>query len=195
MNRNKKFTRIATGITAGTLLTVGAASFALSAQAAPRADQSPTPSATQSAPADAGKGMGKDLGAKHAPGGPGAKSAPGGPDAKHAQGGPGVKDHAQRGVPVHGEKVVKNADGTFTTHVDVNGEVTAVSATSISVKAADGFTATFVVNSDTKVRTSATGKAVTDLKVGDAVHVDGAKSGTSLTAVDVHAGMPGSPKA
>jgi hypothetical protein len=187
MKRNKTFTRIATGITAGTLLTVGAASFALSAQAAPRADQNTTPGTSQSTPADAGKGMGKGKGMTQGSG----KDM----GAKHAPGGPGMKDHAERGVPVHGERVVKNADGTFTTHVDVNGTATAVSATSISVKAADGFTATFNVNSNTKVRTSATGTAITDIKVGDVVHVDGSKSGETLTAVDVHAGMPGGPKA
>lgn len=177
MTRNRKFTRVATGITAGTLLTVGAASFAISAQAAPRADQNTTPGTTQSAPAAAGKMMGKGMGAKHAPGGP------------------GMKNHTQRGLPLHGEMVVKNADGTFSTHVDVNGTAAAVSATSISVKAADGFTATFVINSDTHVRTSAMGRTVTDIKDGDVVHVDGTKSGTTLTAEDVHAGIPGGPKA
>jgi len=194
MTLNKKFTRIATGITAGTLLTVGTASFAMSAQAAPRADQNPTPSSTQSAPAHADKGMGKGM-SKGTGQGTGAGHAAGGPSSKHAQGGPNMKDQAERGVSVHSESVVKNADGTFTTHVDVNGTATAVSASSISVKAADGFTATFVINSATNVRTSATGTAVTDIKVGDAVHVDGAKSGTTLTAEKVHAGMPGGPKA
>lgn len=175
MTRNKKFTRIATGITAGALLTVGAATIATTANAAPRVDQNTSTSST-TATVQQGKGMGMGHGHRM-PGGRG-----------HEQG-------VDRGMPIHGEFVVKNADGTYSTHVDVNGAATAVSASSITVKADDGFTATFAINSTTEVRTSATGGAITDVKVGDTVHVDGTKSGSTLTANDVHAGMPGKPQA
>lgn len=185
MTRNKKFTRIATGITAGALLTAGAVTIATTANAAPRADQNTTTSSTSSSTTAAvpnGKGMGSDMGR--------------GMGRGHGmQGGPGMQHGVDRGMPVHGEMVVKNADGTYSTHVDVNGTATAVSASSITVKADDGFTATFVINSTTDVRTAATGGAITDVKVGDTVHVDGTKSGSTLTANDVHAGMPGGPKA
>ena len=179
MPRNKKITRIATGITAGALLTVGAATIATSANAAPRADvNSTTPSTASSSTAVApGKAMGSDLG------------------KRHGHGKPGMQHGIERGTPIHGEMVVKNADGTYSTHVNVNGTATAVSTSSITVKADDGFTATFAINSKTDVRTSSSGGAITDVKVGDAVHVDGTKSGSTLTADDVHAGMPGGPKA
>jgi len=174
MTRNKKFTRIATGITAGALLTIGAATIATTANAA---DQNTAPSSSTSSTTTMPQGKGKGMGRGHGmPGGPG-----------HQQG-------VNRGTPVHGEMVVKNADGTYSTHVDVNGAATAVSASSITVKADDGFTATFTINSTTEVRTSATGGAITDIKVGDTVHVDGTKSGSTLTANDVHAGMPGKPQ-
>jgi hypothetical protein len=185
MTRNKKFTRIATGITAGALLTVGAATIATSANAAPRADQNTTTSSTSSSTstgAPKGKGMGNDMDR--------------GMGRRHGMpGGPGMHHGVDRGTPVHGEMVVKNSDGTYSTHVDVNGTATAVSASSITVKAEDGFTATFVINSNTAVRTSATGGAITDVKVGDTVHVDGTKSGSTVTANDVHAGGPVGPKA
>ncbi len=185
MPRNKKITRIATGITAGALLTVGAATIATTANAAPRADQNTTTSSTSSSSTPAvpnGKGITSDMGR--------------GMGRGHGMpGGPGMQHGVDRGTPVHGEMVVKNADGTYSTHVDVNGTATAVSTSSITVKADDGFTATFAVNSKTDVRTSATGDAITDVKVGDAVHVDGTKSGSTLTADDVHAGVLGGPKA
>lgn len=73
------------------------------------------------------------------------------------------------------------------THDAVKGAVTAVSPTSISVKASDGFSETFVVNSDTGVRikgTKAAG-AIGSVKVGDTVLVTGTKSGTTATAKHV----------
>lgn len=173
MNRNKKFARIATGLTAGALLTVSAATLVSSANAAPRVDQNSTTSSATSTQAQ-GKGMGRGHG---------------------HPGGPGMNNGINRGTPVHGEMVVKNADGTYSTRVNVNGTATAVSATSITVKAADGFTATFIIGSTTNVRTSTAGGTIADIKVGDAVHVVGTKSGTTLSADEVHAGMPGGPKA
>lgn len=178
MNNNKKFTRITTGLTAGALLTIGAATLATTANAAPRADLNTTTSSSSSSSTTATVPQDKGMGRGH-----------------RMPGGPGHRQGVDRGTPVHGEMVVKNADGTYSTHVDVNGTATAVSASSITVKADDGFTATFAITSKTDVRTSATGGAITDVKVGDAVHVDGTKSGSTLTADEVHAGMPGGPKA
>jgi hypothetical protein len=65
--------------------------------------------------------------------------------------------------------------------VSVRGEVTAVSATSITLKAEDGFTATYAITADTKVRGKGAGK-IADVKVGDRGGAVGTKSGTTLTA-------------
>ncbi|MFA7322790.1 MAG: DUF5666 domain-containing protein [Candidatus Nanopelagicales bacterium] len=113
------------------------------------------------------------------------------PHGMRDHGGPGNRAHADRSLPVHGETVTKATDGSFVTHVMVSGTVTSVSATSISVKAADDYSATFVINSSTDVRTTSSGGTISDIKVGDSVHVDGTKSGSTITADEVHAGTPG----
>jgi len=72
---------------------------------------------------------------------------------------------------------------TFTTHEAIRGQVTAVSATSITVKAADNVTETFVLNAGTKVHNRATKAAasISDVKTGDPVLVAGTGT-TTLTA-------------
>jgi hypothetical protein len=90
--------------------------------------------------------------------------------------------------------------GMFTTHDAIRGRVTAVSPTSITVRAADSTMETYQVNSSTKVftrvlRTHAsktagtaqptrTAASLADVKAGDSVLVGG--TGTAaLTAVRV----------
>lgn len=74
---------------------------------------------------------------------------------------------------------------TPTTHDAIRGEVTAVSATSITVKARDGVSMTFAVGSSTKVRVrhDGTGSAssIGQVKVGDRALVLGVGT-TQLTA-------------
>jgi hypothetical protein len=89
--------------------------------------------------------------------------------------------HRALGRGLHGEFVVKGKDGAYVTLVSVRGEVTAVSATSVTFKAEDGFTATYAVNSDTKVRGQDVDK-IADVKVGDRGGAVGTKSGSTLTA-------------
>ena len=74
--------------------------------------------------------------------------------------------------------------------------MTAVSATTLSLKCADGFTIDFVVNSDTKVRAGKrlaggrqnlapnrpSGTGIADIKVGDAVMAVGKVAGSTVTA-------------
>ncbi len=60
----------------------------------------------------------------------------------------------------HGEFVVKGKDGKFETHQVILGTVTAVSATSITVQAADKTFETFSVTKDTKVRVRQDGRGV-----------------------------------
>ena len=88
---------------------------------------------------------------------------------------------------VHATWVSQNKKtGTFTTHEAIRGQVTAVSATSITVKAADSMTETYVLNASTKVRSRATKAAasISDVKTGDRVLVAGTGT-TTLTAVRV----------
>jgi len=51
----------------------------------------------------------------------------------------------------HAQWVVAGKDGAFVTHDAIRGTVTAVSATSLTVKAKDGVSATYAVGTSTKV--------------------------------------------
>lgn len=88
----------------------------------------PTPSPSQSAP-------------QSAPGQSG--SAPGQQNKQDKK--------AQRPQPLHGEEVVKNADGTFQTVLEQRGTVESVSGSAITVKSEDGFIQTYTVNGDTRI--------------------------------------------
>jgi len=58
---------------------------------------------------------------------------------------------------LHGTWVTQGSSGPVT-HQAIRGDVTAVSATSVTVRARDGFTQTFAVAPDTKVRARSNGK-------------------------------------
>jgi hypothetical protein len=81
----------------------------------------------------------------------------------------------------HAQIVTRGKGGGFVTHDLIKGTVTSVSATSITVRAADSTTETFVVNTATKVRVRSDGKGaaatIGDVAKGDAVLVAG--TGTS----------------
>jgi hypothetical protein len=93
---------------------------------------------------------------------------------------------------VHATWVTKNKKtGVFTTHDVIRGLVTAVSATSITVQAADNVTETYVINGRTKVYTRAlksaaskTAALISDVKTRDLVRVGGTGT-TTLTALRV----------
>lgn len=76
----------------------------------------------------------------------------------------------------------------FVTHDAIRGQVTAVSATSITVKAADDVSQTYTVTSATKVHTRAEGKGksgtISEVHTGDRVAVSGTGTST-FTAVHV----------
>ena len=99
----------------------------------------------------------------------GTPSAVGFGAARHGH--PGL---AGRNV-LHGQFVTRSKDDakTFVTHTVVRGAVTAVSATSITVKAADGFSQTFTVNADTKVHQRGAGRGTT-------VGIDTVKTGATV---------------
>ena len=144
----------------GGIAVAGIVGFAgvAAATAAPSPSGSPAPStSSESAPDEGRPGEGRER------------------DGKHGRFG-----RMPRGL--HGEWVVRGEEeGQYITVVGVRGEVTAVSATSITVKAEDGYSATFAVNGDTGVRGRDV-DAIGEVKVGDRAGVVGPKTGDTLTA-------------
>jgi hypothetical protein len=135
--------------------------------AAVAAASSPSPSATPSA-------------APRSPNGRGWRSFAGG-----FGGGPGFALGLGGGVGgvVHGQLTVPKSGGGYET-VDVQqGTVSAVSSASITVKSADGFTATYVVTSKTLVDAQAAG--IGSVKKGDTIFVTATVSGSTATAANV----------
>ena len=88
---------------------------------------------------------------------------------------------------LHGEGVIEDADGSFVTVRMQEGDVTAVSATSITVKSADGYTSTYALNDKTIVERDGEDAAP---QVGDTVHVRATVTGSTATADMVHALSP-----
>ncbi|MGF9647468.1 DUF5666 domain-containing protein [Pseudarthrobacter oxydans] len=108
-------------------------------------------------------------------------------------------DKTQRPQHLHGESVVKKADGTFVTELGQRGTVEAVSGTSITVKSEDGYSQAYAVNAETKIAqvppadstpgTADGGKrpkpaagSIADIATGDVVRISGVKSGDQVTA-------------
>lgn len=92
-----------------------------------------------------------------------------------------ARRHALRARGMHGEWVVKGRDGAPVTLASVRGTVTAVGAASVTVRAEDGYTATYTVNAGTRVR-GADIDAISDVEVGARAVVVGVKDGGTLTA-------------
>jgi hypothetical protein len=79
----------------------------------------------------------------------------------------------------------RNDKTAFVTHDAIRGEVTTISPTSITVKAADGVTQTYAVTATTKVRLHKSAPATTAPGTGGAA---GKGTGTAGTISDVHTG-------
>jgi hypothetical protein len=105
------------------------------------------------------------------PGGPGGRG-PGGP-----HGG---------GMGIHGEFVTRAPNGGYQTMATQAGEVTAVSATSVTVKSEDGYSRTYTVNDGTLVNAGNDG--IADVKTGDDVRVMATVAAGKATAVEVNDG-------
>ena len=84
---------------------------------------------------------------------------------------------------VHGQFVVPKDGGGFQTVDTQRGSVTAVSATSITVKSADGFIKTYQVASSTNVDAQRNG--IGSVKTGHQVMVMATVSGGTATAVSI----------
>lgn len=87
------------------------------------------------------------------------------------------------GGAVHGQLTVPKSGGGYQT-VDVQrGTVTAVSSSSITVKSADGFTATYTVTGSTEVNAESAG--IGSVKSADSVFVTATVSGGTATASNI----------
>jgi hypothetical protein len=82
---------------------------------------------------------------------------------------------------LHGEAVVQTDDGTKTVDVQ-RGTVTAVDATSMTVKSADGFTLTWTFGDGIKVVKDRAQASTSALTVGTTVGVAGERTGNTTTA-------------
>lgn len=85
---------------------------------------------------------------------------------------------------LHGEFVVRGKGGKDVTVDMVRGKVTAVSPTSITVAARDGYSATYTVTSKTRVhvRGQKGKQSINVVKTGDRAGVFATKAGTALDA-------------
>jgi hypothetical protein len=114
-----------------------------------------------------------------------ASAAPGSGTATPAdRAGTGTRHKIRRAAiarGMHGEWVVKGKDGKPVTLLTIRGEITAISPTSITVKAEDGVSETFTVNSDTKVK-GADVTSISGVKVGAKGAMVGVKNGNTTTA-------------
>ena len=92
----------------------------------------------------------------------------------------------------HAQWVTKDAKtGTFVTHDAVRGEVTAAATGSITIRATDGTSETFVVTGSTRVRVAGAAGTIAQVKIGDRAAVLGTGSGPMTATRIVDRGAPG----
>jgi len=104
------------------------------------------------------------------------------PGAKHTGTHTGMGKHrgGLRRVE-HGEFTVHTKTGDKVMDVQ-RGVVTAVNATSVTVKSTDGFSSTYTINPTTKVRKDKTTAAVSQIATNDRVQVMATKTGSTVIA-------------
>jgi hypothetical protein len=122
--------------------------------------------------------LSRAFGTHHQPFGPG--SAAGGPAAAGGQRvGMAAPAPADTGtLSVHGEFVVPDGGGGYTTVTTQTGTVTAISPTSISVRSVDGFSQTYVIP-------STAGNAGAPFSVNDQVVVRATRNGQTETVTNI----------
>ena len=94
---------------------------------------------------------------------------------------------------LHGQLVVTDGAAGTTETVDVQrGTVTAISATSVTIRSPDAFTQTYVINGQTKLRTGhGTNSAVSDISAGDKAAVLAFQDGSTHVAKRLLTRPPG----
>jgi hypothetical protein len=121
------------------------------------------------------EGSSHSFGAAHQAFGPGGM--PGGPGGQHgAVGGPGPA--AVGSTSLHGEFVVPDGAGGYTTVLTQTGTVTAISPTSIIIRSEDGFSQTYVLP-------STAGNAGAPFTVDDQVVVRATRNGQTATVTNI----------
>ncbi len=80
----------------------------------------------------------------------------------------------------HGQVTVRTKTGDQVLDIQ-HGQVTSVSATSVTVRSQDGFTATYAVSSTSTVRVRMTASTIADVHTGDRVGIAAVHSGNTDT--------------
>ena len=184
-NRSRR-NRVGVGIAAALgVAALGVAGNAYAASSSP----SPSPSGPDSGMHMDGQPGGGAPGTNQMPGqGPG-HGPDGDNDGGHHRsgmgfgGGKGFGGGMGFGGGIHSSTVTAKNGGGYQTIDTQRGTVTAVSATSISVKSEDGFTATYIVSTDTNVNAQRDG--IASVKTTDDVVVVGIESGSDVNAVQI----------
>jgi hypothetical protein len=97
---------------------------------------------------------------------------------------------------LHGEYVVSDGDGGYTTELMQTGEVTAISDTSVTATSDDGYTKTYTIDADTVLGANSDSNSSGDIAKGDEVTITASVSGDTATADSVsEAGQMGQPPA
>ncbi|WP_290055287.1 hypothetical protein [Amycolatopsis solani] len=107
----------------------------------------------------------------------GTAMGPGGMNGGGMNGGPG----GGLGSALHGEYVSSDGNGGYVTKIMQTGDVTELSATSLTAKSDDGFTKTYTITS----------AQATGLATGDTITVVATESGDTATATSVTEGQTG----
>ena len=116
------------------------------------------------------------------------QQAPGDGGAPMAGGG-GPGGAGSLAAALHGEYVVSDGDSGYTTELMQNGEVTAISATSVTAASDDGYTKTYTIDAGTVL-----GNGSDDVATGDEVTIVASVSGDTATADSVtEAGQQATP--
>jgi hypothetical protein len=125
------------------------------------------------------------------PGGPtGGPSVPGGPGGA-GRGGMSAIAGMGPARALHGEFVVQNQNGGYTTELVQTGVLTAISDTSITAESDDGFTQTYVIAPGSRAANAQV--AVNDTVTVRATKADGAVTATTVTAGRDAQGPPAPP--
>lgn len=113
-------------------------------------------------------------------------SSPGQLPDHPGKGGPLMKLFGMGGPALHGEFVVKKDGGGYQTIATQNGQVTAVSKDSITVKSEDGYSRTYSITEDTLVNAARDG--IADVKNGNTVNVFAIVADGKATAASIDDG-------
>lgn len=122
------------------------------------------------------------------------------PDGNGMHDGWGRRAHRLAGLmgrTVHGEFKVKTGTNTYQTFDIQAGKISQIKGQQVTVVSDDSFSATYTVASDTRIVKDRKVVKLSDLKVGDTVHVRAVKNADgSLSAKVIRSGalLPGGPR-